>query len=55
MKESTNKNMNDEQTKSKNKTSNENIRNKKLILVRWHGYEDDGSSGCYNYNYKQNK
>jgi hypothetical protein len=25
---------------------------KRLILSRWQGFEDDGSSGCYNYNFK---
>ena len=25
---------------------------KQLILARWQGFEDDGSSGCYNYNFK---
>lgn len=27
----------------------------RLILARWRGFEDDGSSGCYHYEFKDEK
>ena len=37
---------------SKEVRKNKFSEKKRLVLARWQGFEDDGSSGCYNYNFK---